>query len=124
MKATLIGLLIALFGTVVGGLVKGVSPVYLMTNIPAIMIVVVGAMGATVASFEMKVTTNVFSAIMKAIFPKPLPDPSSAWSTTPPAPVTKASCRSSPTSPSSTIRSCAKPCSSPSTATTRIRWPM
>lgn len=75
MKATLIGLVIALIGTVVGGLVKGVSPVYLMTNIPAIMIVIVGALGATIASFEMKVTTNVFSAIMRAIFPKPLPDP-------------------------------------------------
>ena len=30
MKATLIGLLVAAIGTVVGGFVKGVSPVYLV----------------------------------------------------------------------------------------------
>ncbi len=75
MKATLIGLVIAAVGVVVGGLFKGVSPVLLITNVPALLIVIVGALGATVASFEMKVTTQVFKAIMRAIFPKPIPDP-------------------------------------------------
>jgi chemotaxis protein MotA len=37
--------------------------------------VIVGAFDATIASFEVKVITNVFSAIMRAVFPKPLPDP-------------------------------------------------
>lgn len=71
MKATPIGLLLALLGTVVGGLFKGVSPVLLITNVPALLIVIVGSLGATIASFEMKVTTNVVKAIMRAMFPKP-----------------------------------------------------
>lgn len=70
MKATPIGLFIALFGTVVGSFFKGVSPVVLITNVPAILIVIVGGAGATIASFEMKVTSNVFKAIMRALFPK------------------------------------------------------
>ena len=75
MKATLIGLIVALLGTILGGFFKGVNPVMLVTNVPAILIVLVGALGATMASFEMKATSSVFKAIMKAIFPKPLPDP-------------------------------------------------
>ena len=76
MKATLLGLIIALFGVIVGGFFKGVSPVVLITNVPALLIVIVGALGATMASFEMKATSGVFSAIMRAIFPKDLGDPS------------------------------------------------
>ena len=75
MKATLIGLIIALVGVIVGGQVKGVSPVVLITNVPAIMIVIVGALGATMASFEMKVTSNAFKAIIRVVLPKPEPDP-------------------------------------------------
>jgi len=78
MKATLIGLLVALFGTVVGGLFKGVSPIVLITNVPALFIVIVGAMGATMASFEMKAATGVAKAIMRAILPKPLPSPATS----------------------------------------------
>jgi chemotaxis protein MotA len=70
MKATPIGLMIALVGTFFGGMVKGVNPLVLVTNVPAIMIVIVGALGATMASFEMKVTTNAFKAMMVAVFPK------------------------------------------------------
>ena len=81
MKATLIGLLVALIGAFVGGFVKGVSPVYLLTNVPAIMIVIVGGLGATMASFDMKATTGVFKAIMKAIFPKKTPPPAENIST-------------------------------------------
>ncbi len=75
MKATLIGLVVAFIGTIVGGFVKGVNPIILITNVPAIMIVIIGALGATMASFEMAATSNVFKAIMKAIFPKPTADP-------------------------------------------------
>ncbi len=81
MKATLIGLIVALIGTIVGGFVKGVNPVMLITNVPAIMIVLVGALGATMASFEMAATSNVFKAIMKAVFPKPTPDPADSLTT-------------------------------------------
>lgn len=75
MKATLIGLIIAAIGTFVGALFKGVNPIVLFTNVPAILIVCVGALGATMASFEMKVTTGAFTAIMRAVLPKPQPDP-------------------------------------------------
>ena len=75
MKSTPIGLLIALIGVVVGGFFKGVNPVVLITNIPAIFIVIIGGFGATMASFGMKDTTNVMGAIMRAMFPKPEMDP-------------------------------------------------
>lgn len=75
MKATLIGLIVAAVGTVVGGFIKGVNPVVLITNVPAILIVLVGGLGATMASFDMKATTNAVKAIMRVVFPKPLPDP-------------------------------------------------
>ncbi len=70
MKATPIGLAIAMFGVVVGGIFKGVSPIVLITNVPALFIVIVGALGATMASFDLKDTTGVVSAIMRAMFPK------------------------------------------------------
>lgn len=70
MKATPIGLFIAAFGVIVGGIFKGVSPIILITNVPALFIVIVGAMGATMASFDMKDTTKVMGAIMRAMFPK------------------------------------------------------
>lgn len=76
MKATPLGLFIALIGVIVGGLFKGVNPLLLITNVPALLIVIVGALGATMASFEMKVTTNAMKAIMRVCFPKPEVEPS------------------------------------------------
>jgi chemotaxis protein MotA len=73
--ATPIGLAIALFGTVVGGIFKGVSPIVLITNVPALFIVIVGALGATIASFEMKDTIKVIGAILQAMLPKGDVDP-------------------------------------------------
>ena len=70
MKATPIGLFLALIGVIVGGIFKGVSPVVLITNVPALLIVIVGALGATIASFDMKDTTRVMGAITRALFPK------------------------------------------------------
>ncbi len=81
MKATPIGLFIALFGVVVGGIFKGVSPIILITNVPALFIVIVGALGATMASFDMKDTTGVISAIMRAMFPKAEMDPADRLTT-------------------------------------------
>lgn len=75
MKATPIGLVVALVGVLLGGLFKGVSPVVLITNVPALLIVIVGALGATMASFEMGATTGVVAAIMRAIIPRHEPDP-------------------------------------------------
>ena len=75
MKSTLVGLLLGVIGVFIGSFFKGVNPVMLITNIPAILIVMVGGVGATMASFEMAATSNVFKAIMKAIFPKPEVEP-------------------------------------------------
>jgi flagellar motor component MotA len=55
-KSTLMGLIIALIGVLIGSFFKGVNPVLLITNIPAILIVIIGALGATMASFEMAAT--------------------------------------------------------------------
>ncbi len=70
MKSTLFGLLLGLIGVFIGSFFKGVNPVVLITNVPAILIVMVGGVGATMASFEMSATSKVFKAIMKAILPK------------------------------------------------------
>ena len=75
MAATPIGLVVCLVGVLVGALFKGVSPVVLITNIPAILIVFVGSIGATIASFEMEATSSVMKAIMRAISPKKEPPP-------------------------------------------------
>ena len=60
MKSTLVGLLLGVIGVFIGSFFKGVNPVMLITNIPAILIVMVGGVGATMASFEMAATSNVF----------------------------------------------------------------
>ena len=74
MPATLVGLLIALFCVMFGALTHSVSPVFLLTNVTALLIVVGGALGATMASFDMKATSGVFKAIKRAILSPPLPD--------------------------------------------------
>ncbi|MGD9701933.1 MAG: motility protein A [Acidimicrobiia bacterium] len=75
MPATLVGLLIALVCVMLGALTHAVSPVFLLSNVTALLIVIGGALGATMASSEMSATSGVFKAIKQAIFPKALPDP-------------------------------------------------
>ncbi|MFZ4718681.1 MAG: motility protein A [Ilumatobacteraceae bacterium] len=75
MPATLIGLLIALAGVFVGAITHHVSPVFLISNITALLIVIVGAFGATMASFDMPTTSGIFKAIMRVLLPKKDHDP-------------------------------------------------
>ena len=75
MKATAIGLFVALVGVFIGSFFKGVNPVILITNVPALLIVIVGALGATMAGSEMRATSGVFKAIMRATFPPKQADP-------------------------------------------------
>lgn len=75
MPATLVGLLIALVGVFVGAITHDVSPVFLISNVTAILIVVVGAFGATMASFDMPTTASVIKAIMSVLLPKKDHDP-------------------------------------------------
>jgi len=70
MPATLVGLIVAMVGVFVGAITHGVSPVFLVSNVTALLIVFLGALGATMASFELPATTGVFKAIMIAMFPK------------------------------------------------------
>ena len=76
MPATLVGLILAAFGTFVGAITHHVSPVFLLTNITALLVVIIGALGATMASFELEATTGVFKAIMVTLFPKKGSSPS------------------------------------------------
>jgi chemotaxis protein MotA len=74
MPATLVGLIVALACVMLGALTHAVSPVFLLSNITALLIVIGGALGATMASFDMSATSRVFKAIKQAMMPKPLPD--------------------------------------------------
>lgn len=70
----LVGFILALLGCLLGAMFKGVNPVVLMTNVPAILIVIVGSFGATMMSFKLSDTIGVVKAIMRAFFPGPEPD--------------------------------------------------
>jgi chemotaxis protein MotA len=75
MKSTLIGLLVALFCVLLGGMTHAVSPIFLISNVTALLIVLGGALGATMAGFDMAATKGVFKAIKRAILPPPAADP-------------------------------------------------
>ncbi|MGH9134077.1 MAG: motility protein A [Ilumatobacteraceae bacterium] len=75
MPATLLGLLVALVCVLLGGLTHSVSPVFLVSNVTALLIVLGGALGATMAGFEMSATSRVFKAIKRAVLPPPAIDP-------------------------------------------------
>jgi len=73
MPSTLVGLIVALACVMLGAITHHVDPVFLVSNVTALLIVLGGALGATMASYELPATTGVFKAIMKALLPKPLP---------------------------------------------------
>jgi chemotaxis protein MotA len=73
MPATLVGLIVALVAVMMGAQTHHVSPVFLVSNVTALLIVLGGALGATMASFELTATTGVFKAIMKAVLGKDTP---------------------------------------------------
>jgi len=70
MPATLVGLIVALVLTMLGAQTHNVSPVFLVSNVTALLIVPGGALGATMASYEFTATTGVFKAIMKTLLGK------------------------------------------------------
>jgi chemotaxis protein MotA len=74
MPATLVGIIFALACVMLGAVTHGVDPVFLVSNVTASLIVLGGALGATMASFEIGATAGVFKAIMRALLPKKLPD--------------------------------------------------
>lgn len=70
----LIGFLLVMIGVFIGALAKGVSPVILITNVPAILIVILGSTGSTMMSFPLADTKGVIKAFIKAFKPGPPPD--------------------------------------------------
>lgn len=74
MPAALVGLVFCTVATLVGTQMKGVNPAVLFTNFPALFIVLLGAAGATIASFEFTATTNVIKAIVRTLTAKGIED--------------------------------------------------
>lgn len=70
-KGSIIGLPLCLVGVFVGAIIKGADPVALFTNVPALLIVGLGSIGATMLSSPMKeVKFGTFGKVMKgAEFP-------------------------------------------------------
>jgi chemotaxis protein MotA len=58
-QGSLVGLVLLLIGTFVGGLLKGVSPVFLFTIPAALLIVILSAVGAAFISNPMAVNKNI-----------------------------------------------------------------
>ena len=72
--ASLGGLVLVLIGVFVGMVMKGADPVALFTNIPAILIVGMGSIGATILSHPMADTKAALKALKKVISPGAAPD--------------------------------------------------
>jgi len=72
--ASLIGLVMVLVGVFFGMVMKGADPMAMFTNVAALLIVVVGALGSVVMSAPMPTTTAALKALMKIFFPGPPPD--------------------------------------------------
>jgi chemotaxis protein MotA len=66
-KGTLIGLVMAVVGVLVGAVFKGANPVALFTNVGAILIVIVGSTGATIVSMQFADTQNVGKYFQKFV---------------------------------------------------------
>ena len=68
------GLVIVLVGVFLGMTMKGADPVAMFTNVPALLIVILGSVGAVVLSNPVAATLNALRALKKVFFPGPPPD--------------------------------------------------
>jgi len=70
-KGSIIGLPVAIIGVFVGAILKGADPVALVTNVPALLIVVIGSIGAALLATPLKEAKfGTFGKVMKgATFP-------------------------------------------------------
>ena len=73
--ASLIGLILTFAGVFIGLIFKGADPVALFTNIPALLIVYVGSIGATWMGHSMKENLSALKALLKVFLPGTPPDP-------------------------------------------------
>ncbi|MGE3621357.1 MAG: motility protein A [Acidimicrobiia bacterium] len=72
--ASIIGLVLVLVGVFVGMILKGADPVAMFSNVAAILIVIVGSLGAVVASSRTSNSVAALKALRKVFFPGPPPD--------------------------------------------------
>lgn len=66
-QGSLVGMILLIIGVFVGGLMKGVSPVFLFTIPAALLIVILAAIGAAFISNPMSVNKNMGKLIAKAM---------------------------------------------------------
>lgn len=66
-KGTMIGLVMAFVGVFLGAIMKGADPVMLFTNVPAILIVIVGSLGATLIGHPFSETQNAGKFFQKVL---------------------------------------------------------
>ena len=64
-KGSLVGFVLALVGVFVGAILKGADPVALVTNVPALLIVIVGSFGATMLATTFKDTMTAVKGFVK-----------------------------------------------------------
>lgn len=69
--ASLIGLILTVIGVFVGLVLKGADPVALFTNVPALLIVLVGTIGVVWTSHTMKENLNALKCVLKVFMPGP-----------------------------------------------------
>ena len=74
-KGSVFGLVACFVGVFLGAMLKGADIVSLFTNIPAILIVILGSIGATMIAFPFAATAALPKYFKKAILPGPQPDP-------------------------------------------------
>jgi chemotaxis protein MotA len=74
-KGSLVGIIMVMVGTFLGGLLKGVSPVVLFSVPAAFMIVLVSAFGATFLSFSEVEMKNMVKYLKLGFLPGPPPNP-------------------------------------------------
>lgn len=72
--ASLVGLVLTLVGIFVGLFLKGADPVALFTNAPALLIVVLGSIGAVWMSHTQKENVAALRSLKKVFVPGPRPD--------------------------------------------------
>lgn len=72
--ASLVGLVVVLVGVFLGMVLKGADPVAMFTNAPAILVVIVGSVGATLLGNPSSTTASALKAMKRIFFPGPPPD--------------------------------------------------
>jgi chemotaxis protein MotA len=74
-KGSLVGIILVMFGTFVGAIMKGVSPVALFTVPAAFLIVLVSSLGATFLSFSAVEMSGFVKYLKIGFLPGPPPNP-------------------------------------------------